>query len=75
MAVKELNLNSGKWLVINCGNMPSDSNCELVMMAPVGQKDDLVDAGVKHAVSKHKHEDNDELRSGIANMCEVIEIA
>lgn len=75
MSVKELNLKPGKWLVADCGKMPSDSNCQLVMLAPENQKKDLVDAGVKHAMSKHGHEDSDELRKGVEGMCEVVEIA
>lgn len=75
MAVEQLTLKPGKWLVVDCGKMPSDSNCQLVMLAPEGQKDDLVDAGVKHAISKHGHADGDELRKGVEGMCEVIEVA
>lgn len=75
MSVKQLNLKPGKWVVADCGKMPSDSNCQLVMLAPEGQKEDLVDAGVKHAISKHGHEDSKELRNGVAGMCEAIELA
>lgn len=74
MAVEQLNLKPGKWLVLDCGKMPSDSNCQLIMVAPEDQKDDLVDAGVKHAISKHGHEDDDQLRDGVVSMCEVIEV-
>jgi hypothetical protein len=75
MAVEQLTLKPGKWLVLDCGKMPSDSNCQLVMVAPEDQKDDLVDAGVKHAISKHGHQDGDELRKGVEGMCEVVEVA
>lgn len=74
MAAKELHLKPGTWVVADCGKMPSESNCQLVILAPEDQKDDLVDAGVKHAISKHGHEDSDELKKGVASMCEVIEI-
>lgn len=75
MVVEQLNLKSGKWLVADCGKMPSESNCQLVMLAPEDQKDDLIAAGVKHAVSKHGHEDNEELRKGLEGMIEVIEVS
>ena len=75
MAVEQLNLKPGKWLVGDCGKIPSDSNCQLVMLAPENQKDDLIDAGVKHAISKHEHKDSEELRKGVEDMFEVIEVA
>lgn len=74
MSEKHLNLKPGKWLVADCGKMPSDSNCQLVILAPENQKDDLVDAGVKHAISKHGHNDSEELRVGVASMCKTLEI-
>ncbi len=75
MAVDQLNLKPGSWLVADCGSMPSDSNCHLVMLAPDDQRDDLIDAGVKHAVHKHGHEDNQELRDGMGSMLQVVEIS
>lgn len=75
MAAKELKLKPGKWVVADCGKMPSESNCQLVMLAPEDQKDDLVEAGVRHAISKHGHEESDALRDGVAAMCEVVEIS
>ena len=74
MAVQQLNLKSGKWLVADCGKMPSDSHCQLVIMAPEDQREDLIAAGAKHAVDKHGHEDNEELRKGMSEMIEVIEV-
>lgn len=74
MAVEQLNLKTGKWLVVDCGKMPSDSNCQLVMLAPEDQKEDLLAAGVRHAVTKHGHEDGVELRKGVEGMLEVIEV-
>ena len=74
MGAEQLNLKSGKWLVSNCGKMPSESNCQLVMIAPEDQKEDLVAAGAKHAVSKHGHEDNEELRKDVEETLEVVEI-
>lgn len=74
MAVTDLKLESGKWLVANCGSFPSENKCQLVMMAPESQKDDLVAAGAKHAVDKHGHEDNDQLLTGIEGMLETIDV-
>lgn len=75
MAQDQLNLKPGKWLVANCGSMPSESNCQLIMLAPEDQREDLIAAGVKHAVHKHGHEDNEELRKGVDGMLEVIEVS
>ncbi|MGD0284386.1 MAG: DUF1059 domain-containing protein [Candidatus Saccharimonadales bacterium] len=75
MAVEQLNLKPGKWLVANCGKMPSESNCQLVILAPEDQKVDLIAAGVKHAVTKHGHEDNEELHRGLEGLLEVIEVS
>lgn len=74
MTTKQLNLKPGKWVVADCGKIPSDSNCQLMMLAPENQKDDLVAAGVKHAITKHGHDDSEELRSNVARMCETIEV-
>ncbi|MBI4023253.1 DUF1059 domain-containing protein [Candidatus Berkelbacteria bacterium] len=48
--------------------MPSEKNCQLVMWAPDDQKQDLVDAGVAHAVSAHGHQDTPELRAELEKM-------
>lgn len=75
MSLEQLNLKSGKWLALNCGKMPSESNCQLVMLAPENQKADLVSAGVKHAIDKHGHQENEELRKGVEAMVEVLEVS
>ena len=75
MGEEQLNLKPGKWLVSDCGKMPSESNCQLIMLAPENQKEDLVAAGVKHAVTKHSHEENEELRKGVEGMIEVVEVS
>ncbi len=72
MRQKQLNLKPGTWLVADCGSMPSESNCQLIMVAPEDQRQDLVAAGTKHAIDKHKHEDSDELRKGVEGMLEVL---
>ena len=74
MGIEQLNLKQGKWLVVDCGSMPSDSNCHLIMMSPDDQKDDLIDASVKHAVDKHGHESSQELRDGVESMFQTVEI-
>ena len=56
MSIEDLKLEPGEWLVANCGEMPSEKNCKLVMMAPVDQKDDLMAAGIDHMVKSHGHE-------------------
>jgi len=63
MDVKGLEVNKGEWLVANCGKFPSERNCQLVIMAPASQREDLINAAVAHAVKDHGHEDTAELRS------------
>ncbi len=62
MEFKELGLRKGKWVVANCGQFPSEKNCQLVIMAPADQRADLVDAAGAHAVKVHGHEDTPQLR-------------
>jgi hypothetical protein len=42
------------------------------MMAPEGQREDLLDAAVAHAVKTHEHQDNPELRGEIAKLIESV---
>jgi len=74
MALDTLHLKSGNWLVANCGNMPSESNCQLIMLAPEAQREDLISAGTKHAVNKHGHQDTEELHKSVDNMLEVMAV-
>jgi hypothetical protein len=74
MAVEQLNIKPGKWWVADCGKIPSDSNCQLVILAPEDQKEDLIAAGVGHAVGKHGHEDTEELRKNTEDNLETIEV-
>jgi len=46
---------------IDCRQHPSESNCSIAISAD--NHDELVEAAVQHAVSVHKHADNEELRS------------
>lgn len=75
MALEQLNLKPGTWLVGDCGKMPSESNCQLVMLAPENQKEDLIAAGVSHAINKHGHQDSEELQKDMESSLETIEIS
>jgi hypothetical protein len=74
MTTNPLALKSGKWLVANCGKYSSEKNCQLVMMAPESQRDDLFDAAVAHAVKCHGHTDTDELRRQLNNFVETVTV-
>lgn len=74
MDVAQLGLKPGQWLVANCGKMPSEKNCRLVMMAPADQREDLLDAGVAHAVKSHGHQESPELREGVAKTLEEVTV-
>lgn len=69
----QLNLAAGKWVVGDCGKTPSVKNCKLVMAAPEDQREDLLDAGVAHAVKTHGHQESPGLRQEINKMLEVVE--
>lgn len=72
MALTDLGL-TGKWLVANCGKWPSENNCKLVMMAPEDQRQDLLEAGVAHAVKTHGHTDTPEMRAELEKLLETVE--
>jgi len=74
MGVQQLNLKSGKWLAINCGKVPSEKNCQLVIMAPASQRGDLVEAASAHAIKVHGHEDSPQLRQELGKHLETIEL-
>jgi len=46
---------------IDCRQYPSENNCTIAITAD--NDDELVEAAVQHAVSAHKHAENEELRS------------
>jgi predicted small metal-binding protein len=55
---------------VDCGKYPSDSGCTLVIEGP---EDDVLDASVDHARSKHGHtEDPAELREMIRQALEPV---
>ncbi len=74
MDFRELKLRKGKWLVANCGKFPSEKNCQLVIMAPEGQRADLVEAAGAHAIKVHGHKDAPELQRELNKFLEVIEL-
>jgi predicted small metal-binding protein len=60
-------------MMVDCRDMPSDSNCTLAIAGD--DDEDLLDAAVMHAVSKHGHEDTPELREAIRNGLKPVEAA
>jgi hypothetical protein len=74
MGVEQLKLKGGKWLAINCGKFPSEKNCQLVIMAPANQRDDLIEAASAHAVKVHGHTESPELRRELGQHLESIEL-
>ena len=68
MSLEETLNVEGEWLVANCGDLPSQMGCKLVMMSPVNQREDLVSAGVQHAIDVHGHENTPELRTQLDGM-------
>ena len=71
---QKLNLAKGKWVVANCGQFPSEKNCQLVIMAPASQRADLVEAACAHAVKDHGHEDTRELRKELNDFLVTVEL-
>ena len=59
---------SENWKVLDCEDMPSEKDCKLKIKAPEDQVEDLLDAGVAHAVKTHGHEDTPELRESLKGM-------
>jgi hypothetical protein len=74
MGIETLKLKRGKWVVANCGRFPSEKNCQLVIMAPSDQREDLVEAASAHAVKVHGHEDTPGLRRELNDFLETIEL-
>jgi hypothetical protein len=66
--MKNIQLKPGKWLYANCADMPSDNNCQMVMMAPANQRADMLEAAVAHSVKTHGHQDSEELRNNLDGM-------
>ena len=64
-------LKSGTWVVSNCAELPSEQNCQLVIMGPADQRGDLLDAAVAHAVGAHQHEGSPGLRAELDKLLKV----
>ncbi len=58
--------------MVDCRKVPSEINCTLTI---AGTEDEVLDAAVAHAVSKHGHEDTPELRRTIMSGMEDVEPA
>jgi hypothetical protein len=74
MEVKGIELQKGAWLAANCGKFPSENNCQLVLMAPESQREDLVDAAAAHATANHGHVDTPELRVELEKFLDPVEV-
>ncbi len=74
MAMSQLGLGGGTWVVANCGRFPSEKNCKLVIMAPIAQREDLIEAAMTHAVKSHGHVNSPELRKELAGFLETVEL-
>jgi hypothetical protein len=74
VSIDKLGLARGKWLVANCGKFPSEKNCKLVIMAPMSQKEDLIDAAAGHAVESHGHARGAALRTEVAEFLDTVEL-
>jgi hypothetical protein len=74
MGIEELGLRGGTWVVANCGRFPSESKCQLVIMAPADQRRDLIEAASAHAVKVHGHDDTPSLRNELDAFLETIEL-
>lgn len=46
-------------MMADCRRFESDSQCSLTI---IGEEDEVLDAGIAHAVASHGHEDTPELR-------------
>jgi hypothetical protein len=75
-ATSQLGVKHGEWVEVNCGKMPSEKNCKLVIMAPSDQQEDLLDAAVAHAIKSHGHQESESqrLRSGTISMIETVNL-
>ncbi|HKS91315.1 MAG TPA: hypothetical protein VJQ83_05250 [Tepidiformaceae bacterium] len=74
MGIEMLGLKRGRWVVANCGKFPSEENCQLVIMAPVDQRQDLIEAASAHAVKGHGHDDTPALRRELNEFLETIDL-
>jgi len=71
MRIAGTELKTGTWVVSNCAELPSEQNCQLVIMGPAEQRGDLLNAAVAHAVQAHQHEEGPELRAELDKLLKV----
>ncbi len=57
-------------MMLDCRKVPSENNCSLTI---AGREDEVLDAAADHAVAKHGHEDNPQLREMLKSGLEVAE--
>ena len=74
MALSDIKVSNGSWLVANCSDMPSEQNCRLVITGPVDQREDLVSAAVAHAVNAHGHQESAQLRQEVGTLLRPVEV-
>ena len=58
--------------MIDCRKMPNEIGCTLTI---AGEQDEVLDAGVAHAVAKHGHQESPELRERLRSALEDAEPA
>jgi predicted small metal-binding protein len=58
--------------MIDCRKVPNEIGCTLTI---AGREDEVLDAAVAHAVTKHGHQDTPELREMIRSGLETVEPA
>ena len=74
MSLEEQLSATGTWIVSNCGDLPSEKGCKLVIMSPSDQREDLLMASVQHAIDVHGHENTPELRTEIDGILKTVEL-
>jgi hypothetical protein len=74
MKAQPLQVSPGRWVAANCASIPSEKNCKLVIMAPVDQRQGLIDAATSHAVKAHGHKDTPELRAQLDQMIQTVTV-
>ena len=74
MVLSGIKVPNGSWLVANFADFPSEQNCQVVIMRPAAQKEDLVLAAVAHAINSYGHQKAPELRQGIEGLLRPVEV-
>ncbi len=74
MAFQDLKLAAGKWVVANCGKFPSEKHCQLVIMAPASQRQDLIEAAATHAIASHGHDNTPALRKELDGFLDAVDL-